>query len=73
MSGILRAHLPRISHIQISDNPGRNQPGTGEINYRWLLADFVAAGYNRYIGLEYLPTGASVGSLGWITEYGYSL
>jgi len=73
LSGILRAHLPRISHIQISDNPGRHQPGTGEINYRWLLADFIAAGYERYVGLEYLPTGASVDSLGWITEYGYSL
>ena len=46
---------------------------TGEINYRWLLADSVATGYDRYTGLEYLPTSVCVGSLGWITEYSYSL
>ncbi len=73
LAGILRSNLSRISHIQIADNPGRHQPGTGEINYRWLLADFMAAGYDRHIGLEYLPTPDSAGSLGWISEYGYSL
>lgn len=73
LSGILRANLARISHIQIADNPGRHQPGTGEINYRWLLADFDAAGYNGYIGLEYIPTSGSTASLGWVAEYGYSL
>jgi hydroxypyruvate isomerase len=73
LSNILRRNLPRIGHIQISDNPGRHQPGTGEINYRWLLNDFVDSGYNRYIGLEYLPTKSSVESLGWVKEYGYSL
>jgi hydroxypyruvate isomerase len=73
LAGILRAHLPRIAHVQIADNPGRHQPGTGEINYRWLLAEFLSAGYDGYIGLEYIPTPDSVGSLGWISEYGYSL
>ncbi len=73
LAGILRANLKRISHIQIADNPGRHQPGTGEINYRWLLAEFMASGYQGYIGLEYSPMPDSVGSLGWIAEYGYSL
>lgn len=71
LTGILKASLPRISHIQIADNPGRHQPGTGEINYRWLLAEFMALGYQGYIGLEYAPTPDSVGSLGWLREYGY--
>ncbi|MDR1934325.1 MAG: TIM barrel protein [Candidatus Accumulibacter sp.] len=73
LAGILRAALPRVSHIQVADNPGRHQPGTGEINYRWLLADFISAGYQGYIGLEYIPTPDSAGSLGWVSEYGYSL
>ena len=73
LSAILRRNLPRISHVQISDNPGRHQPGTGEINYQWLLKDFSDAGYDRYVGLEYLPTQGSVESLRWMTEYGYSL
>ena len=73
LAAILRTNLPRISHIQIADNPGRHQPGTGEINYRWLLADFDAAGYKGYVGLEYIPTPDSVSSLDWVAEYGYSL
>jgi hypothetical protein len=59
--------------VQIADNPGRHQPGAGEINYRWLLAEFLSAGYDGHIGLEYVPTSDTVGSLGWIGEYGYSL
>ena len=73
LSEILRKNLPRISHVQISDNPGRHQPGAGEINYQWLLNDLSEAGYDRYVGLEYLPTQGSVESLRWMTEYGYSL
>lgn len=71
LAGILKANLPRISHIQIADNPGRHQPGTGEINYRWLLAEFLAMGYTGYIGLEYVPMPDSIGSLGWLRDYGY--
>jgi hydroxypyruvate isomerase len=29
--------LPRIAHMQLADNPGRNEPGTGEINLPFLL------------------------------------
>ncbi len=73
LAGVARKNLTRISHIQIADNPGRHQPGTGEINYRWLLAEFLNMGYDGYIGLEYVPTPDSVGSLGWIPEFGYAL
>ena len=73
LAGTLRANLPRIAHIQIADNPGRHQPGTGEINYRWLLAEIMSAGYTGHIGLEYVPTPDSAGSLGWVGEFGYSL
>ena len=73
LADILRKNLARISHIQIADNPGRHQPGTGEINYRWLLADFAASGYAGYIGLEYIPLPDSAASLAWVAEYGYSL
>lgn len=73
LANILRSQLARVAHIQIADNPGRHQPGTGEVNYRWLLADFDAAGFTGYVGLEYIPAGESAASLSWVTEYGYSL
>ena len=48
-------HLPLIAHMQVADNPGRNEPGTGEINYPWLLSRIDALGYQGWIGCEYKP------------------
>jgi hydroxypyruvate isomerase len=61
--------LPRIGHMQIADNPGRNEPGTGEIAYRWLLPKIDAIGYDGWIGCEYRPVGDTVAGLGWAAEY----
>lgn len=61
--------LPRIGHIQLADNPGRNEPGTGEINYPWLLAKLEALGYDGWIGCEYRPVGDTLAGLGWARSY----
>lgn len=61
--------LPHIGHIQIADNPGRNEPGTGEINYPWLFDRIEALGYDGWIGCEYRPKGATLDGLGWATRY----
>jgi hydroxypyruvate isomerase len=45
-------HMGRIGHYHIADNPGRKQPGTGELNYLNILQALKNAGYNGYIGLE---------------------
>jgi hydroxypyruvate isomerase len=37
LAATLARHLPRIAHIQLADNPGRHEPGTGEINWPWLF------------------------------------
>jgi hydroxypyruvate isomerase len=73
LTQILREHFAQIDHIQIADNPGRHQPGTGEINYPFLFAEMDKLGYKGYVGLEYVPAPNTVGSLGWITEYGCQL
>lgn len=65
--------LDRIGHIQIADNPGRHQPGTGEINYRFLLPYLDRIGYDGYVGLEYGPDGLTEDSFGWVAEYGLML
>ncbi|HET8627856.1 MAG TPA: TIM barrel protein [Thermomicrobiales bacterium] len=62
----LRAHLDRIGHIQIADAPDRHQPGTGEINYRYVLGALDALGYAGYAALEYRPLGTTEESLAWL-------
>lgn len=62
----IRTLLPHIGHIQISDVPGRHQPGRGEINYPAIFATLEQASYTGYIGLEYHPDGESNESLAWL-------
>ena len=57
---------PHVGHIQISDVPGRHQPGTGEINYPAIFAAIERLGYAGPIGLEYRPLGESDASLAWL-------
>jgi len=65
----IQANLDKIVHIQIADNPGRNEPGTGEINYPNLFKAIDAAGYKGWIGCEYKPAGKTEDGLGWIQPF----
>lgn len=60
----LRGAFPHIGHVQIADPPGRHQPGTGEIAWARVLGTLEALGYEGYIGLEYVPLGWTIESLG---------
>ena len=60
--------MPRIGHIQLADNPGRHEPGTGEINYPFLFKLIDTLGYAGWIGCEYKPKNSTVAGLGWIKE-----
>lgn len=62
----LEENLARIGHVQIADNPGRHEPGTGEINFPFLFAHLDRLGYAGWIGCEYKPSGATEASLGWL-------
>jgi hydroxypyruvate isomerase len=61
--------LARIGHIQIADVPDRNEPGTGEINFPWLLAHIDRLGYQGWIGAEYIPKGDTAEGLKWAAPY----
>jgi len=65
LGNTLRQHLARIGHIQVADNPGRHEPGTGEINYAWLFRHIDALGYDGWIGCEYKPLAGTAAGLGW--------
>ncbi len=73
LTATLRKHIDKIGHIQIADNPGRHQPGTGEINYQFIFKEIDASGYRGHVGLEYVPVPDSKSSFDWITEFGYKL
>jgi hydroxypyruvate isomerase len=65
LAATVKKHLPRIGHIQLADNPGRNEPGTGEINWPFLLAHLDRIGYSGWIGCEYKPATTTEAGLGW--------
>jgi hydroxypyruvate isomerase len=66
LAATAQKYLPRIAHIQLADNPGRFEPGTGEMNYPFLFKHLDAIGYTGWIGCEYKPKTTTVEGLGWI-------
>lgn len=68
LAGTIKKHFSRIAHIQVADNPGRNEPGTGEINYAFLFNLLDSLGYQGWIGCEYKPATTTEAGLGWITS-----
>ena len=65
----IQNNLALIKHLQLADNPGRFEPGTGEINYRNLFLQLEAMGYDGWIGCEYKPKGGTLQGLQWRKEY----
>ncbi|MCG7200500.1 hydroxypyruvate isomerase [Marinobacter pelagius] len=59
--------LPWIGHIQFADNPGRHEPGTGEINFSNVFAAIDGLDYDGWVSAEYRPSGGSEASLGWFS------
>jgi hydroxypyruvate isomerase len=70
LANTIQKNLPRIAHMQLADTPGRHEPGTGEINYRFLFEFLDAIGYDGWIGCEYKPKGKTVDGLGWRASHG---
>lgn len=61
--------LPRIGHLQIADVPDRHEPGTGEINFGFLLGEIDRLGYKGAVGCEYNPRGDTLSGLIWAAPY----
>jgi hydroxypyruvate isomerase len=61
----LRQYATHCGHIQIAGVPARQEPDTGEVNYRYLYGVLDEIGYAGWIGCEYRPAGKTVDGLGW--------
>ena len=66
LANTIEKNLSKIGHIQLADNPGRNEPGTGEINYPYLFKFLDRIGYHGWIGCEYKPATNTEAGLGWM-------
>lgn len=64
----IEKHVARIAHVQLADNPGRHEPGTGEINYPFLFTHLNRLGYDGWIGCEYKPKAGTTQGLGWLDD-----
>ena len=70
LANTIKTHRLQSAHLQIADNPGRNEPGTGEINYRFLFDTIDSIGYDGWIGCEYKPKTTTVEGLRWRAAHG---
>ena len=69
LANSMQKHLAKIAHIQLADNPGRNEPGTGEINYAYIFAMLDRIGYAGWIGCEYKPAATTEAGLAWYKPF----
>ena len=69
LKSTIETNLPMIRHMQLADNPGRNEPGTGEINYSFLFEAIDKMGYDGWIGCEYKPRTTTAEGLQWAAPY----
>jgi hydroxypyruvate isomerase len=66
LANTISRYLPYIAHIQVADNPGRFEPGTGEIRYDFIFEHLHRIGYTGFVGCEYKPAGSTEEGLGWM-------
>lgn len=65
----LEQMMPLIGHVQIASVPGRNEPGTGELDDFRVLGALDELGYRGFVGCEYRPGTDTLEGLGWLDRF----
>jgi hydroxypyruvate isomerase len=68
LTATIAKYIARIGHVQVADNPGRHEPGSGEIHYAFLFAELDRLGYTGYVGCEYKPKSSTEAGLAWLEQ-----
>ena len=68
LSGNIRKYKDLIGYYQVADHPGRNEPGTGEVNWAHVFRLIHDVGYKGAIGLELRPKGDPMAALKSVRE-----
>ena len=53
----LEENFQLVSLVHIADVPGRHEPGSGEIDYHSIYRKLAELHYNKFIAMEFYPTG----------------
>jgi hydroxypyruvate isomerase len=59
----LEKNIDKLGLVHVADVPGRHEPGTGEINYPNIYKKLAMLKYDRYVAMEFIPTGDPVAIL----------
>ena len=69
-AGCFRRNLAHIRHVQIAGVPERNEPDTGDLDYRPLFDLIDEKGYDGWVSCEYRPRAGTLEGLGWARAWG---
>jgi len=69
LANTIKNNIESIGHFQLADNPGRHEPGTGEINYTYILELIRSLEYDGWVGCEYIPKNTTESSLAGIRPF----
>ena len=65
----IEANLDLIGHVQVADNPGRHEPGTGEISFSFIFDLLDRVEYAGWVSCEYNPSVSTDESIDWVKPY----
>ena len=69
LANTIEREFDRIGHIQVADNPGRHEPGTGEINYPFVFRRSMSSAMTVGSAANTSPTTTTIAGLGWLRPY----